>query len=136
MSKTLTPRELLEQYPGQTVLKPAPRIEADLPLKNKALDRLIDLFEDDAIQGLEVITTEGESLGFISHEAMREYIEAKLFEEPTMGGNIGKLEGDLLSDAPLFRCDRHNPPDEILVAIARPNLLKCSICGQPMQRVE
>lgn len=96
----------------------------------------MEMLEDDAIQGLEVITSEGQSLGFISSEAMLNYVEAQVLEEPTMGGSIGELEGDLLSDAPLFRCDRHNPPDEILVVIARPNLLKCSICGQPMQRVE
>lgn len=136
MSKTLTARELLAQHPGQAIIKPARRIEADLPLKHSAMDRLMEIFEDADVQGLEVITSEGESLGFISSEAMLNYVEDQVLEEPTMGGNIGQLGGDTPTDALLFRCNLHTPPDEILIAIFRPNLLKCSICGKLMQRVE
>ena len=146
MSKTLTPRELLNQNREQTLSESVLEIEADLPLVGEVLDSIKKLLtENSSIAGLEVLTIEEKTLGFISREALFDYIKVQLLERMAirrrLGGRVSELEGSVISPVPLFQCDHYatpyhqDPPYQRLVSIARPGL-KCRRCGKDLQRVK
>ncbi len=142
MSKTLTPRELLKQNPGQIATGSVLDIEADMPLEGEVLDRVIQVLDDNStITALEVITPEDESLGIVPLDTVFDYIQNQPLYEPTLGGRVSELEGSVVSPAPLFQCDHYGtpyhqaPPYQRLVSIARAGL-KCPRCGKDLQRVK
>lgn len=135
MSTVLTAREMARRHADPACVGPMLSIEADVTLKGEQLDVLEELFDEDAtLAGLEVFAPDGSSLGIVPRAAVLAYILARP-SGTTRGGNIGRLEGAPVSDAPLFRCDEHNPPYQRLLWAASPQPLKCKECGRKMLRV-
>jgi hypothetical protein len=134
MSTTLTPRELAQEHADPAFDGPALSIEADVPLEGDKLAVLKRLFAaDKALAGLEVFAPDGTSLGVVP----RAQVLAHVLAQPstlTRGGRVGQLEGSHVSEAPLFRCDEHQPPYQRLLWAPSPQLLKCKVCGQPLRR--
>ena len=134
MSTTLTARELAQKYADPAFDGPALGIEADVPLEGERLAALNKLFADDeALAGLEVFAPDGASLGVVPVVEVLTYASAQP-STLTRGGRIGQLEGSHVGDAPLFRCDAHQPPYQRLLWAGSPQLLKCKVCGREMQR--
>jgi hypothetical protein len=136
MSPVLTPRELALSLADPACIGPTLSIEADVPLKGEQLAVLEELITaDETLVGLEVFAPDGASLGVVPLEDVFAYVLA--WPSGMMrGGRVGQLEGTHVSDAPLFRCDAHQPPYQRLLWAASPQLLKCKLCGQKMQRAE
>jgi len=136
MSTVLTPRELALSHADPACTGPTLSIEADVPLKGEQLAVLENLLAaDEALVGLEVFAPDGASLGVVPIADVLAYVLA----QPSgmmRGGRIGQLEGTHVSAAPLFRCDEHQPPYQRLLWAASPQLLKCKLCGQKMQRAQ
>ena len=134
MSETLTFRQLLEKYSGETVSGTLLVVEADLSV-NEAV--LATLKANRSIQGLEVITSEDKSLGVISRMSVVRYLKEQSQSTGTSsrGGNIGTLEGNFVTEIPKYQCNQHDPPYQRLVAIARPEPPKCRICNEPMEYI-
>jgi hypothetical protein len=136
MSPVLTPRELALSHADAACTGPTLSIEADVPLKGEQLAVLENLLAaDEALVGLEVFAPDGASLGIVPLADVFAYVLA----QPSgmmRGGRIGQLEGTHVSDAPLFRCDAHQPPYQRLLWAASPQLLKCKLCRQKMQRAQ
>jgi len=134
MSTTLTARELAQRYADPAFDGPALGVEADVPLEGARLSALNKLFADDeTLAGLEVFEPDGTSLGVVPLAEVLTYAS----EQPSSlvrGGRVGRLEGAHVSDAPLFRCDAHQPPYRRLLWAASPQLLKCKVCGNRLQR--
>ena len=136
MSPVLTPRELALSHADSACTGPTLSIEADVPLKGERLAMLANLFTaDESLVGLEVLAPDGASLGVVPLADVMAYVLAQP-SSIMRGGRIGQLEGTHVSDAPLFRCDAHQPPYQRLLWAASPQLLKCKLCGQTMQRAQ
>jgi hypothetical protein len=134
MSTILTPRELALKHVDPNCADPILSIEADVPLQGEQIAVLKKMFASDkTIAGLEVFAPDGTSLGTVSRADMLAYILAQP-SNVTRGGRIDQLEGAPVSNAPLFRCDAHQPPYQRLLWAASPQLLKCKVCGLTMQR--
>ena len=135
MSTTLTARELAQRHADPECDGPSLSIEADVPLEGERVAVLKRLFAaDKVLGGLEVFEPGGASLGVVPRAQVLAYL---LLARPTTlvrGGRVGQLEGAHVSDAPLFRCDEHQPPYQRLLWAASPQLLKCKLCGQPLRR--
>jgi hypothetical protein len=135
MSTDMTARELALQYADTAFDGSALGIEADVPLGGERLAVLKNLFASDkALGGLEVFGDDGASLGVVPRAALLAYI-LKQPSTLTRGGRIGQLEGSHVGEAPLFRCEAHQPPYQRLLWAGSPLLLKCKVCGQALQRV-
>jgi len=135
MSTVVTPRELLAQHPGQAPAGPTLGVEADVALEGVFLDKVVELLTDDeSLVGLQVFSSEGEALGVISNDMLQDYFDIQADESDDRGGGLGRLEGDLVSDPPLFRCDAHQPATQQLIYYASPALLRCPTCGAQMKR--
>jgi hypothetical protein len=80
------------------------------------------------------LSAEGEALGVISNDTLQDYLDAQADESDDRGGSVGQLEGDPVSEPPLFRCDAHEPATQRLVFYVAPALLRCPTCGQQMKR--
>jgi hypothetical protein len=133
MSTVLTPRELALSHADPACAGPTLGIEADVPLKGERLAVLENLLAaDEALVGLEVFAPDGASLGVVPLADVLAYVLAQP-SGMTRGGRIGH-EGTHVSDAPLFRCDAHQPPYQRLLWAASPQLLKCKLCGQTLLR--
>lgn len=134
MSTTLTARELAHKHADPVFDGPSLGIEADVPLEAERVALLKRTFAaDKALGGLEVLASDGTSLGVVPRAQVLAYVLA----HPTgltRGGRVGQLEGSHVSEAPLFRCDAHQPPYQRLLWAASPQLLKCKVCGQPLRR--
>ena len=136
MSTVLTPRQLALSHADPACTGPTLSIEADVPLKGEQLAVLENLLAaDEDLLGLEVFAPDGASLGVVPLTDVLAYVLAQP-SGMTRGGRIGQLEGTHVSDAPLFRCDAHQPPYQRLLWAASPQLLKCKLCGQTMQRAQ
>jgi hypothetical protein len=134
MSTTLTARELSQQHADPAFDGPSLSIEADVALEGDKLAVLKRLFAaDKALGGLEVFTSDGASLGVVPRARVLAYVLARP-STLTRGGRVGQLEGSHVSEAPLFRCDAHQPPYQRLLWAASPQLLKCKVCGRPLRR--
>ena len=135
MTKNLTAQELLELNPGSAVASPALGIESDTLLKGHILERVIGVFyDDDSLTGLQVLNSQGETLGIITIEALLDY-HAQSLKAHNRGGSPDQIEGHLVSEFPLFHCDAHEPVTQRLIYYATPALLRCPTCGQQMKRV-
>ena len=136
MSNVMTARELAQRYADPDCTGPTIGIEADVPLDGGKLAVLENLLvEDKALAGLEVLAPDGTSLGVVPLADVLEYV----LEQPsdmTRGGHIRQLEGVPVSNAPLFRCDAHEPAEQRLLWAASSQLLTCQVCGRRMQRVK
>lgn len=136
MSTTLTARELAQKLADPAFDGPSLSIEADVQLGGEHVAVLKKLFAaDKTLAGLEVFAPDGTSLGVVP----RAHVLAYVLTRPTRltrGGRVGQLEGSHVSEAPLFRCDAHQPkpPYQRLLWSASPQLLKCKVCGQTMRR--
>lgn len=130
MSETLTFRQLLEKYSGETVSGTLLGVEADLSI-NEAV--LAALKANRSIQGLEVITSEDKSLGVISRMSVVRYLKEQ--SQSTGTSNRGVLKGNIVSAIPKYQCNQHDPPYQRLVAIARPESPKCPICDETMEYI-
>ena len=136
MSTTLTARALAQKHADPAFDGPALGIEADVPLEGDKLAALKKLFAaDKALAGLEVFAPDGTSLGVVPRAQVLAYVMAQP-STLTRGGRVGQLEGSHVSQAPLFRCDAHQPqpPYQRLLWAASPQLLKCKVCGQTLRR--
>jgi hypothetical protein len=126
----ITPRELLD---GITQVRPAGPtlgIEADIPLAGKTLATVVKLLvADKSLVGLEVLTQEGKSLGIVPRSTVRQIAD----EGGTRGGSTGTLEGTVVLDAPLYRCDEHVPAYQRLSSLGP--VPACRVCGKTMKRV-
>ena len=140
MSKVLTTRELLELNLEQVALNSSPGIDANLILQGKTLDEVRSILSSDqSIRGVEVLTDEDKSLGFISRQVLNEYIKTQMLNrisaQQKRGGDPKQgLEGDPVR--PRFQCNCHHPPYQRLVGIQRREPPHCRICGELMQVVE
>lgn len=136
MSPLLTPRELALSHADAACTGPTLSIEADVPLKGEQLAMLEKLITaDETLVGLEVFAPDGASLGVVPLADVLAYVLA----QPSgmmRGGRTGQLEGTHVSNAPLFRCEEHQPPYQRLLSSGSPQLLKCKLCGQKMQRAK
>jgi hypothetical protein len=112
-------------------------VDADVLLQDRALERLTAaLSADESLVGVEVLTSGGEALGVIALDAVLDYIAQQPLASGHRGGSIGQLEGTVVSDAPLLRCDEHAPPYQRLVWAASTRPPSCKVCGKAMQRVQ
>lgn len=135
MSTVLTPRELALSHADSACAGPTLSIEADVPLKGEQLAVLEKLIAaDETLVGLEVFAPDGTSLGVVPLADVLAYVLA--LPSGMMRGGRLDIEGKHVSDAPLFRCDAHQPPYQRLLWAASPQLLKCKLCGQKMQRAQ
>lgn len=136
MSTLLTPRELAQKHSGPACDGPTLSIEADVPLDGEKLAVLKNLLASDkTLAGLEVFEPDGTSLGAVPRADVLAHVLAGA-PRVTRGGRIGQLEGSHVGEAPLFRCDAHQPPYRRLLWAASPQLLKCKVCGRTLQRAE
>ncbi len=130
MSETLTFRQLLEKYSGETVSGTLLGVEADLSVNETVLAALKS---NRSIQGLEVITSEDKSLGVISRMSVVRYLKE---QSQSSGTSIrGVLKGNIVSEIPKYQCNQHDPPYQRLVAIARSEPPKCPICDEFMEYI-
>ena len=125
-----TPRELLDGITTASPSGPTIGIEADLPLAGKTLSTVVKLLvADRSLVGLEVLAEDGKSLGILPRSIVRQFAD----EGSSRGGSTGSLEGTVVLDAPLYRCDEHVPAYQRLSSLGSVPL--CRICGKPMKRV-
>ena len=135
MNKTFTARQLLTENITQIVTGSLLGIDADIPLEGVVLDKVVEVFnQDTSIMGLDVMTSEGKSLGTIPLDNLLNYIVTQI-ELPDLGGNTSTLEGNIISEIPKYQCNQHDPPYQRLVAISRPEPPKCRICNEPMEYI-
>lgn len=134
MSNALTPRELAHRHADPACAGPTVSIEADVRLEGENLswlERVLD--EDETLAGVEVFEFDGSSLGVVPVADVLDYVLAQSLG-PTRGGRVGQLEGAPVGAAPLFQCALHEPPYRRLLWAASPQLLRCKVCGQTLQR--
>jgi hypothetical protein len=141
MSKLLTVQELLNQHSSQdSTGNVSLSLEADLLLNDSVLTELRQLLKNDpSLATLEVVSKEGNTLGYLSRKAITDYqydlTHDRNANKQTMGGSISQLEGREFT-IPRFRCDVNHPPRELIIAIARQQPIVCPTCGNPMTLVE
>ena len=125
----ITPRVLLAGMARSQADGPALGIDADIPLTGKTLTTIVKLLVADRnLTGLEVLTNEGESLGIVSRGRVSRLAD----EGATRGGSTDSLEGTVVLDAPLYRCDEHVPAYQRLSSLG--TVPACRVCGKPMKR--
>lgn len=135
MNKTFTARQLLAENTTQVATGYLLGVDADIPLEGAMLDKVVEVLNQDTlIMGLDVLISEGKSLGTIPLDNLFNYIETQI-ELPDLGGNVGTLEGNIVSEIPKYQCNQHNPPYLRLVAIARSDPPKCPICDEFMEYI-
>jgi hypothetical protein len=141
MSELLTVQQLLEknssQDAGDHIFL---SLEADLLLTDAALTEIIKpLKADPSITTIEVISQEGNTLGYLSRKAILDYLSELMDDlisaQQSMGGNISRLEGMPLT-VPRFRCSIDHAPRELIVTFGSQLPVACPACGRPMTLVE
>jgi hypothetical protein len=105
-------------------------IDADLPLTDKNLKKLTNLLAADVdLEGLEVLDENEVPLGTVPAGIVTRLAE----EGGERDADGGRLEGPVVVDAPLYRCNQHKPPYLRLSSLGQAP--RCRFCGKEMKRL-